>query len=73
MLHLIQKILIAYFFLQVALDLVNPSSVLEKLVNVVRVGSVLAAYLPKLALSNKYSAIQAKNINDLYLVAHCIS
>lgn len=41
--------------LQVALDLVNPYSVVDSLVNVLRPGSILAAYLPKLAPGNKYN------------------
>ena len=44
---------IILIFLQVALDLVSPTSVVDKLVNVLGAGSMLAAYLPKLAPSNK--------------------
>jgi tRNA A58 N-methylase Trm61 len=42
-------------YLQVALDLVSPSSVVDKLVGVLGAGSMLAAYLPKLAPGNNYS------------------
>ena len=40
--------------LQVVLDLVRPQAVMDRLVNVLRPGSIMAAYLPKLAPGNKY-------------------
>lgn len=40
------------YLLQVALDLVNPYAVVEGLMNLLRPGSILAAYLPKLAPGN---------------------
>ena len=42
--------------LQVVLDLVNPYAVVDRLVNVLRSGSIVAAYLPKLAPGNKYTS-----------------
>lgn len=48
---------ICFTLLQVVLDLVNPWSVIDGLVNVLRPGAILAAYLPKLAPGNKYTEV----------------